>query len=452
MWAEPQISGNLTKKGHFVKNWKTRWFILQDGFLFYFKDKSSTAPIAAVNCMGGSVKECVAPERPFCFELHSTVERKTFLIAANTQEEMNRWVEALSDHKLSAEWNGYLQASGITGEDLAGHIKEAEAVIMFQQQLLDDRPVQLRRPPSIGPTPPLADLAKASDPLLLYKLEAMIGQGAFGEVWRAVELASTRVVALKKMAVTSKNIKHLATEIFIQKSSVHPNVVSFLDCFLHQDNLWVVLEFMDLGSLTKVLEEFPNFILGEPEIAYVCLESLKALSYIHSLHRLHRDIKSDNILLSTTGTIKLADFGFAAQLTAQQSQRHTVIGTPYWMAPEVIEGIEYGAKVDIWSLGIMVRECLEGFPPYMDLPSAKALFLIITKGLPRLKNEAQYTPELLNFLELCLAKDPENRPDAIQLLQHPFLMSACSGADFVKSLDKLYKQVPAAKEQGCSIA
>ena len=323
---------------------------------------------------------------------------------------------------------------------------------MFQQSLADDRPVQLRRPPSVGPTPPLTDLARLQDPLLTYKLDAMIGQGAFGEVWRATELGTGRVVALKKMIVTPKNNKHLATEIHIQKSSVHPNIVAFLDCFLHAENLWVVLEYMDLGSLTKILEEFPSFILGEPEIAYVCLESLKALSYIHSLHRLHRDIKSDNILISSSGSIRLADFGFAAQLTAQHSQRHTVIGTPYWMAPEVIEGVEYGPKVDIWSLGIMVRECLEGFPPYMDLPSAKALFLIITKGLPKLANAQKYTPELNNFLDLCLARDAEDRPDAIQLLQHPFLMSACNGPEFIKSLDRLYKTLPAAKKEGCILS
>src|SRR3989338_3546559 len=107
------------------------------------------------------------------------------------------------------------------------------------------------------------------------------------------------------------------------------------------------------------------------------------------------------------------------------------------MAPEVIEGVEYGPKIDIWSLGIMVRECLEGFPPYMDLPSAKALFLIITKGLPRLKNEASYSKELISFLDLCLSRDPSVRPDAIQRLQHPFLMEAFNPEEFDSYLDPI---------------
>jgi protein-serine/threonine kinase len=120
----------------------------------------------------------------------------------------------------------------------------------------------------------------------------MIGQGAFGEVWKAEDTRNGAAVAMKKMVVTPKNKVHIATEIHIQKTTVHPNIVAVLETYYFQDNLWVVLEFMALGSLTKVLEEFPNFIMSEADIAYVCLESLKALSYIHSLHRLHRDIKS----------------------------------------------------------------------------------------------------------------------------------------------------------------
>jgi serine/threonine protein kinase len=168
-------------------------------------------------------------------------------------------------------------------------------------------------------------------------------------------------------------------------------------------------------------------------------------------------------LLGADGSVKMADFGFAAQLTAKKNQRHTVIGTPYWMAPEVIEGMEYGPKIDIWSLGIMVRECLEGFPPYMDLPSAKALFLIITKGLPPVKEADKYSSEMLNFLDLCLAKDAADRPDAIQLLQHPFLMNAATPTEFLQSLSAIYKhagdssassssaasKVPFAPDQGC---
>jgi serine/threonine protein kinase len=210
----------------------------------------------------------------------------------------------------------------------------------------------------------------------------------------------------------------------------------YLDGYLQDDNFWVVLEFMGGGSLTTVLEQFPTITLTEPQIAYICLESLKALSYMHSLHRLHRDIKSDNILLGDNGEVKLADFGFATQLTIKQMKRNTVIGTPYWMAPELIESHDYGPKVDVWSMGIMVREMLEGEPPYMDLPSAKALFLIITKGLPELKNASKSSVELKDFLKLSLAKAASNRPDAIELLFHPFLTKACSTKEFLPVIAK----------------
>jgi len=201
------------------------------------------------------------------------------------------------------------------------------------------------------------------------------------------------------------------------------------------------------GSLTVLLEQFPSIILTEPQMAYICVETLKALSYIHSMHRLHRDIKSDNILLGDNGEIKLADFGFATQLTQRQAKRNTVIGTPYWMAPELIEGHDYNAKVDVWSLGIMIREMMEGEPPYMDLPSAKALFLIITKGLPELKRANKFSSELKEFLCLTLTKEADSRPDAIELIQHPFLAVSCSPKEFIpmvlKSKKLLQKEIEA---------
>jgi len=196
---------------------------------------------------------------------------------------------------------------------------------------------------------------------------------------------------------------------------------------------------MSGGSLTGILEQFPSIVLTEPQIAYITAESLKSLSYIHSLHRLHRDIKSDNILLGENAEVKLADFGFATQLTSKQNRRNTVIGTPYWMAPELIEGNDYGPKVDVWSLGIMVREMLEGEPPYMDLPSAKALFLIITKGLPDLKKPHKASENLKDFLRLCLLKDADARPDAIELIQHPFLACACTPKEFLPLVAKAKK-------------
>jgi len=201
---------------------------------------------------------------------------------------------------------------------------------------------------------------------------------------------------------------------------------------------------MPNGNLTAVTDMALQIgsnqvILTEPQIAYITVEVLKALSYLHSLHRIHRDIKTDNILIGENGEIKLADFGFAVQLTEQKNKRKTVIGTPYWMAPEIIQNSEYGDEVDIWSLGIMLMEMAEGEPPYMKHPQGKALYLISTQGAPPLKKPKQWSENFKHFLSLCLVKDSHQRVDAIELLQHAFLQAACPQSEFKLVIDKVRK-------------
>jgi len=253
-----------------------------------------------------------------------------------------------------------------------------------------------------------------------------------------------RKLAAKKMTLNQQNIGLMTTEISIMKNSRHPNVVEYIESYLVRDKLWVIMEYMDGGCLTEILDQFEQMQLSEAQIAYVCSCTLKALSYIHSLHRIHRDIKSDNLLLGTNGDVKLADFGYAAQLTQNKQKRTTIVGTPYWMAPEVIRGQNYDTKVDIWSLGIMVMEMLEGEPPYMEFPPLRALFLITTKGVPPLKNPQAHSSELQSFLNLCLEKSPEARGSADQLLAHPFIRMACAPAEFAKAIEEARR----AKEEG----
>jgi len=182
--------------------------------------------------------------------------------------------------------------------------------------------------------------------------------------------------------------------------------------------------------LTDILEQFNTIQMNEAQIARVTRETLKALVYIHSQHRIHRDIKSDNILLNEKGEIKIADFGYAALLTKKNLKRNTVVGTPYWMAPELIRGHDYGVKVDIWSTGIMAMEQAEGEPPYMELPPLRALFLITTKGIPDLKEPQKWSNEFKDFVRQCIIKDVDKRPNANELIPHPFLKKACSGEEF----------------------
>jgi len=292
----------------------------------------------------------------------------------------------------------------------------------------------------------LNELVSKEDPTKLYLKPKKIGEGAAGEVFLATSVGTKEEVAIKKMTLNAQNIKLLTAEIHIMKESHHPNVVRYFDSFRVEDKLWVAMEYMGGGCLTEVLEQFEHVQMKEEHIAWVCQETLRGLAYIHSLHRIHRDIKSDNILIGSRGEVKIADFGYAAQLTQEKRKRNTIVGTPYWMAPELIRGQNYDTKVDVWSLGIMIMEMAEGEPPYMEFPPLRALFLITTKGIPDLKEPRKWSQPFQQFVSLCLEKDPEKRPDANQLLQHPFLQAAKNGEAMVKLNDEAKRHARAAVE------
>jgi len=289
-----------------------------------------------------------------------------------------------------------------------------------------------------GPPPeqsvPLEELVSRDDPNKLYSDVKKIGEGAAGEVFSAVAAKNGQNVAIKKMALNADSSKLIVTEICIMKTSKHPNIVEYWDSYRVGEQLWVVMEFMGGGCLTDILDQYESVELSEAQIALICKETLKALVYIHSLHRIHRDIKSDNILLGDNGEVKIADFGYAAQLTATQQKRATVVGTPYWMAPELIRGHLYGVKVDCWSTGILLMEMAEGEPPYMEYPPLRALFMITTKGIPDLKDAAKWSDELRDFLAKCLTKEVDARPDAKTLLGHPFLRKACPSSQLIQAM------------------
>lgn len=263
------------------------------------------------------------------------------------------------------------------------------------------------------------------DPKLLYSKIKKIGQGASGHVYVAKTLATGKKVAIKEMDLTTQPRKELiVNEIMVMKESRHPNIVNFLNSYLVRGNeLWVVMEFMEGGALTDIIE---NNTLEEDQIACISNETCKGLGHLHSQHIIHRDIKSDNVLLDASGRVKITDFGFCAKLTDQKSKRATMVGTPYWMAPEVVKQKEYGAKVDIWSLGIMAIEMIEQEPPYLDEEPLKALYLIATNGTPTLKKPEALSRELKAFLSVCLCVDVKSRATANELLEHEFLKKTCA--------------------------
>ncbi|MCJ1400124.1 Protein kinase [Xylographa trunciseda] len=278
------------------------------------------------------------------------------------------------------------------------------------------------------------------DPMASYVKQRKIGQGASGSVYIAKVLADATSpvaksvhkkdgdqarVAIKTMDLRNQPRKELiVNEIIVMKESLHPNIVNYLDSFLIENDteLWVIMEYMNGGALTDVIEN--NDSISEDQIAAICRETCKGLAHLHGQDIIHRDIKSDNVLLDTHGRVKITDFGFCAKLTADKSKRATMVGTPYWMAPEVVRQKEYGPKVDIWSLGIMTIELIESEPPYLNEEPLKALYLIATNGTPKLKNPESITTALKQFLSTCLCVDVKSRSNAVDLLQCEFLRRA----------------------------
>lgn len=274
----------------------------------------------------------------------------------------------------------------------------------------------------------LRSVVSSASPETIYQKLKKIGQGASGSVYVARPIRGNMVsysrVAIKQIDLAVQPRKELiVNEITVMKESQHPNIVNFLEAYLRgRNDLWVVMEFMEGGPLTDIIE---NNTLTEAQIATICFETCKGLQHLHHKNIIHRDIKSDNMLLDWQGHVKITDFGFCAKLTEHKNKRATMVGTPYWMAPEVVKQKEYGAKVDVWSLGIMAIEMIESEPPYLNEEPLKALYLIATNGTPKLKDPGKLSKEIKSFLSVCLCVDVNYRASTDELVEHEFLKMGC---------------------------
>ena len=228
----------------------------------------------------------------------------------------------------------------------------------------------------------------------------------------------------------------LFNEVVIMRDYHHPNIISMVDAFLVQDHLWVEMEYLEGGSLTDIVT---SLHLTEEQMATVCKQVLEALAYLHRQGVIHRDVKSDSILLSADGRVKLSDFGFCAQVSHEVPKRKSLVGTPYWMSPEIISRIPYGTEVDIWSLGIMLVEMLEGEPPYFDEPPLTAMRIIRDIPGPNLQLKGT-SPSFQAFLQLLLTRDSFKRPGALELLQHQFIKKAKEPAILKPLIEKSRKR------------
>ncbi|CAH8855406.1 unnamed protein product [Trichobilharzia szidati] len=270
----------------------------------------------------------------------------------------------------------------------------------------------------------LESVITPGNPRDVYSVESELGTGASGTVRLGRNKRTGQIVAIKVMKLDKQpNRDLIISEIAVMKRIRHENIVNYLESYIlkNENQLWVVMEYLDGGALTDVVTET---VMSTDVIAAVVRECVKALVFLHDQNIIHRDIKSDNVLLGKQGHVKVTDFGFCAQLGNRQSKRQTMVGTPYWMAPEVVsKTANYGPKIDIWSLGIMIIEMLDGEPPYMNEPPLKAIYLIQTMGKPKPKTKCLH-PMLQDFLDKCLVVDPLKRASARELLNHEFFKYA----------------------------
>ncbi|XP_028172446.1 serine/threonine-protein kinase 3 isoform X3 [Ostrinia furnacalis] len=268
----------------------------------------------------------------------------------------------------------------------------------------------------------LSEESLTRQPEEVFDIICKLGEGSYGSVYKALHKESGQVLAIKQVPVDT-DLQEIIKEISIMQQCDSPYVVKYYGSYFKNTDLWIVMEYCGAGSVSDIMR-LRKKTLSEDEIATILCDTLKGLEYLHRRRKIHRDIKAGNILLNTEGHAKLADFGVAGQLTDTMAKRNTVIGTPFWMAPEVIQEIGYDCVADIWSLGITALEMAEGKPPYGDIHPMRAIFMIPTKPPPSFREPDQWSPEFIDFVSQCLIKNPEERATAEFLLNHEFIGNA----------------------------
>lgn len=272
-----------------------------------------------------------------------------------------------------------------------------------------------------------------------YRIVHQLGSGSFGKVYKAVHLPDNLEVALKVIDLesTEDDIADLEEEVKVISECENEHITKYYGSFVYRDELWIVMELLSGGSCLDLIKYRRPELIAEPIIAEIMAQFLEGLEYLHKTNKIHRDVKAANILVSGDGVIKIADFGVAAQISTYMSKRNTFVGTPFWMAPEVImsdSGAVYSFSADVWSVGITAIELAQSRPPHSNIEPMKAIWLIPERPPPTLPSS--FSPEFQDFVKCCLQRSPSSRSTVSALLNHPFLRRRSIG-----QLKKLVKEV-----------
>eukprot|EP00732_Lithocolla_globosa_P003696 Lithocolla_globosa_v1_NODE_3066_length_1774_cov_13.904014.p1 type:complete len:358 gc:universal NODE_3066_length_1774_cov_13.904014:667-1740(+) len=265
-------------------------------------------------------------------------------------------------------------------------------------------------------------VVKDINPEDLYDKGIRIGKGSFGEVFKGSDKKTNEPVAIKMISLESAEdeIEEIQQEIHLMADMKSVHVTQYFGAWLKQDKIWLVMELLEGGSCLDLLKAAP---FEEVHACILLREVLKGLNYLHDNGKIHRDIKAANVLLASNGTVKLADFGVSTQLTLDAAKKRTFVGTPFWMAPEIITRNAYDMKVDIWSLGITAIEFVKGEPPNSDLHPMRVLRLTPKSEPPTLEGN-NFSKPFKDFVAVCLQKNPTARPTVKELLKHKFIKNA----------------------------
>lgn len=458
-------SGYLTKQGGGEggrKNWKKRWFVLSEDRLEYFKSESELDRPLGVIMLSDyiALHDDEESKKPYCFLLE-TIPR-IYRISANTKKDMDAWMNSL--RKLGE----------IARSDSKNNLRASmiEQKIKMRTKKQDIKVSDITKPYNVVHLSHVNfDLTWSSEsPSSIFDFKETIGKGAFGSVVRAIHKESGFPIAVKQMNIAQKKIlESMEKEIKFLKKCKNANIVSYYGTIIRDEQIWILMDYCGVGSVSDLIKsQFEP--LEEAEITYIVTETLKGLAYLHALHILHLDVKPANILLTQDGLVKLADFGVSKQLAPTNHQALTInpklsraglkpappppsdakpdspsasspepprpqvewVGSPLFMAPEVIKRESCGPKSDVWSLGISVYEMAEAQPPNTDIMSMKDIVKLLDRPPPTFQNPKLWSKLLNDFLAKTLTVDLNERPSAFDLLQHP-LVATSKGPDAVKS-------------------